>query len=925
MSTKLSKIINDIFYNVQFNKTCHKRYIKKLTCISKEYDVEIFLNEFINCLKIPLSTNKNHPSIENTLQFAAKFAVSSYPFSDKDSCEAMPLFLENLFNFVLKHHNAKNSSVRFHICHFLNMLLNSMGENAFLDDTLCDKIIVNMMDRLLDKAHKVRTQAIFALHRLQDPSDENCPIIKMYIFHLSKDPKVQVRRAVLKSMAKNQKTLHTVLNRIRDVNYTVRKMAYDFISKITIRSLTIKQRNQLLNEGLKDRSDIVRGYVETVLLPTWLRYFNGEYKDLIKALDAEIGIDVCILALNVLFKNAAPDQLICQLPIDETTKLIPVDKLSSENSLYWRCVAKHFHTTSSFDALERILPELSNFSKYIDQFITMLSSESFEMWEKQTHKFILLQLFEIIKFYDLSDEAGRNNLSELILNVLLTEHCSEQIIECVVKYYENVVPDVNKRLDLLANIISKLRTPTKDTTEIVKEVPAEKETHKNNMQKARLRVQILELQEEEYEAIKNKEYLKAEKLKEQQNKINQDLLKFHENQEPCLLINDDDIEEEKNDSETMIKCLTIMCSMMRVKSIKTLVPTLRCLLNIAISSLDHPNDKVHLLALEALGIFCILDKEIAKKHIFTFLLQFSLEQEKQDIWIITLKALFDLLTCYGIDFFDVKKIDSDNSANQSNKHNKNKLFNPVEEEDLTVCTNQSISQIQNPDIMKILIGLMDNVNQDLRNIATEGLCKLIINLQISNCSFLLARIIVMYFNPTNSDDAYLCQCISCFFQQFLTKIPSNQEMLEEAFFPTLKIISNAPDISPLQEINLYEVAVFILKLTSNRGKGSNMNAYCVHNNLAFAILAEILNSDSKISKDVLIKCLKDLDVQVDDDLSQKNLKDGIEKVLLLVNKFDKRLINCVERFKNKLESPNPVVETELEETENDDTDTEEFE
>ncbi|XP_015175226.1 PREDICTED: condensin complex subunit 3-like [Polistes dominula] len=924
-SNKLSDKLNDIFYNVQFNRTSHKRYIKQLTSIKEEYEEELFLNEFISCLKVPLATDKTHPSIDNTLEFAAKFAVSSYPF-DKDSCESMPPFLENLFTFILEHLNAKHSYIRFHLCHFLNMLLNSMGEHAFLDDTLCDKIIVNMMDRLLDVSHKVRAQAIFALHRLQDPLDENCPVIKVYIFHLTKDPNVHVRKAVLRSMAKNQKTLYAALSRIRDVNYIVRKMAYDFISKVTIRSLKIKQRNQLLNEGLKDRSDVVREYVKTVLLPTWLRYFNGEYKDLIKAIDAEIGTDVSILALNILFKNAAPDQLIVQVPIDETTKLIPVEKLSSENSLYWRCVAKHFHTISCFDLLERILPELSNFCKYINDFLTMMSSKSFEQWEKRTHQFILLQLFEIIKFFDLSDEAGRNNLRELILNVLLTNHCSEKIIECVVKYFENVVPDVNQRIDLLANTIQTLRMPMKDSMEIVPEISA-KEKHQNDMERARLRVQILDLQEEEYTAIQNKEYLKAEQINEQRNKIDQVLMKMSETPKPCITINDCVIEKEKNDSETMIKCLSIMCSMMRAKSIKTLVTTLRCLLNVAISSLDHPNDRVHVLALDALGIFCILDKELARKHIFTFLLQFSLEQEKQDIWVITLKALFDLLTCYGVDFFDIKKVNNDDSANQSNKRNKNiKLFGRKEEEEdgeLTDCTSQSINQIQNPDIMKILIGLLDNANQDLRNVATEGFCKLIINLRISNCSFLLSRIIVMYFNPANSDDAYLCQCISGFFELFLKKVPTNQELLEEAFFPTLKIISNAPDISPLQEINLYEVAVFILKLTSIRGDRSNMNTYCVHNNLAFAILAEILNLDSKINKDVLIKCLKHLDIQIDDKLSQKNLKDGIEKVLLLVKKFDKRLISYVERFKNKFYPNNSVVEPQMEETETDDSDTEE--
>ena len=211
-------------------------------------------------------------------------------------------FLTKLFDFLLTNHCARDIGVRFRICHFLNMLLNSLGDQAFIDDVLCDKITTSMMKRLMDKSPKIRAQAVFALQRLQDPTDDQCPVIKVYIFHASKDPNAMVRKAVLKSMGKNQSTLQVVLRRTRDVDETVRKAAYDFISKITVRSLTITQRDQLLNDGLKDRSDMVKNTVKNVLLPAWLRHFKGDFIDLIKALDAEIGTGVAILALDSLFK-----------------------------------------------------------------------------------------------------------------------------------------------------------------------------------------------------------------------------------------------------------------------------------------------------------------------------------------------------------------------------------------------------------------------------------------------------------------------------------------------------------------------------------------------------------------------------------------------------------------------------------------------
>lgn len=264
--------------------------------------MDTFWKWFILCLQVPLTMPQKHPHIINTLEFCAKFCISFYSFSDNETTEPMSPFLSKLFKFLLTNHTAKDKAVRYRICHFLNMLLNSMGDHAFIDDNLCDQITISMMDRLLDKSPKVRAQAVLALQRLQDPSDDQCPIIRMYLFHLSKDPSNEVRKTVLTSMGKNQKTLQAALARTRDIDDTVRKLAYEFISKITVRSLTIEQRERLLKDGLKDRSEIVRACVCNVLLPTWLRYYQGDYINLIHALDAGIGTEIATLTLQMLFK-----------------------------------------------------------------------------------------------------------------------------------------------------------------------------------------------------------------------------------------------------------------------------------------------------------------------------------------------------------------------------------------------------------------------------------------------------------------------------------------------------------------------------------------------------------------------------------------------------------------------------------------------
>ena len=68
--------------------------------------------------------------------------------------------------------------MRFRCCQMVNKLLTSLSEDAQIDDDLYDKIYECMLMRLRDKFPSVRVQAVLALSRLQDPRDNDCPIIK---------------------------------------------------------------------------------------------------------------------------------------------------------------------------------------------------------------------------------------------------------------------------------------------------------------------------------------------------------------------------------------------------------------------------------------------------------------------------------------------------------------------------------------------------------------------------------------------------------------------------------------------------------------------------------------------------------------------------------------------------------------------------
>lgn len=105
----------------------------------------------------------------------------------------LPPFLRGFFDWLLDHHEVESSGARLKVCMLVNRLLKLLGEEAEIDDELYQKIYDNMLERLKDKVAEIRAQAVNALQRLQDPKDDQCPIIKAFIFHMACDPSPMVK------------------------------------------------------------------------------------------------------------------------------------------------------------------------------------------------------------------------------------------------------------------------------------------------------------------------------------------------------------------------------------------------------------------------------------------------------------------------------------------------------------------------------------------------------------------------------------------------------------------------------------------------------------------------------------------------------------------------------------------------------------
>lgn len=222
-----------------------------------------FMKIFLYGLKTWLTFDLDNTYANAGLKFMAKYATTqALDINDQENetenseTEIQSVFHE-CFEFLLKHTSSKNV-IRLRICQFVNMLLDSMGRNAELDEDICIQIQEYMTGSLKDSNNSVRVEGVRALQRLQDPTDTECPVIQMYIYHLQTDPVAKVRQAVLTVLCRTKCTLPHIIERLWDIDESVRRHCIIQMSAYNVKLYTIQQRIDFLAQGLYDRSTSVR-------------------------------------------------------------------------------------------------------------------------------------------------------------------------------------------------------------------------------------------------------------------------------------------------------------------------------------------------------------------------------------------------------------------------------------------------------------------------------------------------------------------------------------------------------------------------------------------------------------------------------------------------------------------------------------------
>ncbi|KAJ8712953.1 hypothetical protein PYW08_008257 [Mythimna loreyi] len=798
-----------IFQNVQYNVVQHKKYVKEMIKLYKKLDEDSFRESFKNALHYLFTFGDTSANVDRVVQFVATFCIS---LDDEEE------FLLFIFDIIFDCQCVSGQSVRYRASQLLAAVLSALGDDASLDDDLCDKLLASQMQRLQDTRGAVRCRAALALQRLQNPMEQDDEVTRAYRFHMSCDPSSSVRRAIVMSIAKCSRNVPFVLERLCDVDEAVRRAAFLYIAAINVTQLRVRQRVLTLKVGLTERSLRVRRVVEEILIPGWLSTFQGNIVDLLKAIrldnahDAKDSQYVAGKLLESLFKRLPISELLEWLPTDRTLRLIPADKLNKETAWYWRHLAEHLQKIDDDETLETILPDLVVLTGYIRAIVeSPCPSETEDPVGFSTRQYVLHELGTMLRVYDATDPAGRGALQALITDVLTGDygHLNSDVLRAFVSALELVVPDVSGRMEVINGVIQSLRDAPEPDLPSPPPPPPQVDCTEAKLQRARLRVSLNVAIEAQEEAVRDQNYALAAECKAKVADIQKKLdeLSIQPAAPAPAPAPIPAIKEKVSDAATLTKCLTILNCALDTPQLKTVTPIMQMIFNeLEVDIFQNP--EIIETALETVALFGMLDKEFAKENkafFFANLIDTSNERTVSTV----LRCIVDLLCVHGARLFEDETNQEDTTVNSTKKRS---TFHSVIDDDGSISESAISMSPAHSTVIELLLKIMDSTCAAYRLIIVEGLCRLL-HLGHLESPAILSRLLLLWFNPATVDEDMLRQTIGVFFQTFPTTVDGAQDQIQKATLPTLRALANAPSSSPIAEIDQEAVVRFIVSLT----------------------------------------------------------------------------------------------------------------
>ncbi|CAK9099602.1 Condensin complex subunit 3 (Chromosome-associated protein G) (Condensin subunit CAP-G) (hCAP-G) (Melanoma antigen NY-MEL-3) (Non-SMC condensin I complex subunit G) (XCAP-G homolog), partial [Durusdinium trenchii] len=781
----------------QRTSSAHKEGVARLGRVKKRVGEERFGEMVVRAVELVLQVPKKEACVERMVAFwtsccsAARgrggAAGVERPETDRSEEAAIGNdVVQVLLGRLLDLSTATDKNVRLRSVQLVgNILLVIPDDGEFLSDAMWDKLEKKMMSRLDDKNPSVRANAVRALERLQDTalcSAGKDPIMNKLKVMVGVDTSAQVRKAALRSIVVTKETLGDIVARTRDVKSDVRACAFVQLAKrVHIKNLSILQRIQLLNDGLKDRSEVVRVAARQMVCDRWVALVDGDPISLLRFLDVEASEEPVLLALRVVLdeaeaqarrgedKSSSSVVKLASWDLNANAKLA----LTPEGALFWRARCSALQAQGREDELEALVPDLSSLCKVIElcheQLIEAASDDS---EAKSKSQFVLQQLLLLAASFEAQhDIVGQQNLTAAVTKILDSRlGPDERVIRASFELVRSLNPDdetgfVRQGSSIIFDCFEPLEESTGDLDD--------------EEQDPRSKVDAL--QTELQQAVQREDFDRASAIKKEIQALEQ------------LPVSVEAWRKERS--------LNLTLGLLQTIQRPGLIPELRGLMDRIVIPVLQLNDADHLrhAAIKSLALFGQLDSEQAKKHFALFVMVLDADEEVLGIRIDALRGIFDLVMLWGLDAL-VEHDEGDDEAVD--------------------------------DIMFKLLEYMDSDEASLRLVAAEGFAKLavvgrLVDVRILQC------LVVLYFHPSSESDVRLRQCLAVCFPTLAQHTQSGRQAIQEMAEPLLSTLLQPPADSPLEEVPVEPMLQYMLSLLSHCSDASQAG-------FAQAVLVELL-------------------------------------------------------------------------------------
>ncbi|KAK6347156.1 hypothetical protein TWF696_007234 [Orbilia brochopaga] len=798
--TPLQKTIQNTFSSAQGTTATHKKLVVTLRATQEKCAQEgkksekAFCLEFTRCLNRALVVKKGESVADRILRFcdmfvrhiyekelkdlkAAKAAKTSDGDVDmdmdidvnEDEEELADTCTSRFSRFLLTHLadglRAANKTVRFRVCQFLALTLNSIPA---LEERIFGKLKKELVRRMYDRESNIRVQASLALMRLgfgaseeddeeedddDDDDDEGLiqnTVVGRLVDRLSGDNSADVRRAILLNLNHTPLTLPHLLERSRDSDALTRRLVYSrtLPSLGDFRLLTISMREKILRWGLEDRDPTVRRAAEKAFVDNWVSNADGDILEVLERLDV-VNSKVAEMAMEAYWQHGNS--------IDKPFGDEYWDDLTAESAF----LARTFHdycrdpATPNDHHIDEKMPEVTHLAFIIQKNINLLinsppgvpvntvrngnRTSTDGPKDSAEVEFIVEQLLLIALKADYGDEIGRRKMFALLRESLAIVDIPEGTVSRIIEVMRKVSGGEREFCSVTLEIIAEVHdtiTP-EDGDE-----PAVEGDDNDSFHSA---------QSEQSEQPKSKAKGKA-KPKPKPKKAK----RVTDSDDEMMDLDGDDDDEDDSDERaikemvTNLRCLFIAQCMLEnvegdLNSNAHLATMLNGLIVPAVRSQEAP---IRERGLRCLGLCCLLDKPLAEENLTLFAHCFNKGHE--ELQVEAAHIICDMLVVHGATLFDSEKC-------------------KIDQKTMFKMFRQAMKLDENPETQAACV---------------EVLCKLFLARVVEDDELLRAMVLA-YFDSSTNDNLALRQTLSYFLPVYCHSRDDNQVRMQRITVSTL--------------------------------------------------------------------------------------------------------------------------------------------